>query len=85
VKGVSSRVHGKRGVEASAYDVIVKKVENLEREIGRLRDLILFRSESLVKPKRVSLRGMAKLLVSVDELEKGIEEAKSAIFRHELK
>lgn len=75
------RIHGRRGVEVSAYDVIVKRVENLEREISRLRDLILFRSESSVKPEMVSLRGMAELLVSVDELEKGIEEAKSSIFR----
>jgi len=67
------------------YDVVVKRVESLEREVDRLKALISFRSETLVKPTLISLRGTAKLLVSVDELEKSIEEAKSALFRHELK
>jgi len=80
-----SEDEGRRGVESSAYGVILKKVEDLGKEVNRLKSLILFRSESLVRPSLVSLRGTAKLLVSMDELEKGIEEAKSATFRHELK
>lgn len=82
---MSSEAEDRSGVEASMYDVIVKRVEGLEKEVNRLKALILFRSESLAKPAVVSLRGVARLLVSMDELEKSIEEAKSVLFRHELK
>jgi len=67
------------------YDVVVKRIERLEREVDRLKALVSFRSESLLKPALVSLRGSARLLVSMDELERSIEEAKSALFIHELK
>jgi len=70
---------------ASMYDAVVKRVESLEMKVDRLKALISFRSETLVKPTLVSLRGSAKLLVTVDDLEKSIEEAKSALFGHELK
>jgi len=74
---------GRSGVQASMYDV-VKRVEKLEREVDRLKVLISFRSEALTRPTLVSFRGAARLLVSVDELERGIEEAKSTLFRREL-
>ncbi|MBO3809850.1 MAG: hypothetical protein FGF50_09705 [Candidatus Brockarchaeota archaeon] len=85
MKRMSKEGHEKQGVEASAYDVILGKVENLEREVDKLKYLILFKSESSIKSRRISLRGVAKLLVPIDELEKSIEEAKSSTFRYELK
>lgn len=76
---MSGKAEDKSDVETLMYDV-VKKVENLEREVNRLKALIPFRLE-ILKPTLVSLRGAAKLLVSMDELERSIEEAKSAPFR----
>jgi len=82
---VPSKLGRKQSADFSAYEVIVKKMEDLEREIIKLKDAILFRSECVVKPRRSSFRGSAKLLVSEDELERSIEEAESAIFRRDLK
>jgi len=82
VCSVSDKAGGESGVEASTYDV-VRRVEDLEREVNRLKALTPFRLEML-KPASVSFRGSAKLLVSMDELETGIEEAKAASFRYEL-
>lgn len=79
---MSGRAEGKSGAETSAYDV-VRRVEDLEREVNRLKALLHFRPE-IFKPTLVSLRGLAKLLVPMDELERSIEEAKSAPFRYEL-
>jgi len=79
---MSGKAEDKSDVESSIYDV-VKRVENLEREVNRLKALIPYKLEFL-KPAPVSLRGVAKLLVSMDELERSIEEAKSALFRYEL-
>jgi hypothetical protein len=62
-----------------AYNVIAKKMKDLVRR--SLRDAILFRFGSVVKPRRSPFRGSAKLLVSEDELERSVEEADSAIFR----
>lgn len=81
MKGVPNELKENWGVKAPAYGTIAKKVKNLENEVNRLKDIILFRSEPLAKPTLVSFRGMAKSLVSVDELEKAIEGAKSAIFK----
>ncbi len=64
--------------------MVIRRVEKLEREVDRLKALISFRPEAVSKPTLVSFRGEARLLVSMDELEKGIEEAKSALFRYEL-
>lgn len=82
VRGMSEKAEDKLGFEASVHNV-VKRVENLEREVNRLKALVPFRSEAL-RPNLVSFRGMAKLLVSLDELERSIEEAKASPFRHEL-
>jgi hypothetical protein len=64
-------------------DEVVSRVEELEREMDRLKALIPIRSLTS-KPARVSFRGMAGMLVSMDELERSIEEAEDAPFRHEL-
>jgi len=61
----------KLGVEASTYDVM-KRVENLEREVNRLKALIPFGLETL-NFTLVSFRGTAELLVSMDELARSIE------------
>lgn len=79
---MSGRAEGKSGAETSSYDVL-KRVESLEREVNRLKALIPFRL-GVLKPTLISFRGLAKLLVSMDELERSIEEAKSAPFRYEL-
>ena len=76
------RAEDKSGAGASTYDV-VRRVEDLEMEVNRLKALIPFRLD-LLKPAPVHFRGSAKLLVSMDELERGIEEAKAAPFRCEL-
>ena len=80
---MSSRAGNKPEAESSMSDV-VRRIEDLEWEVNRLKVLIPG-SEASAKPAPVSLRGAARLLVSMDELERGIEEAKSAIFRYELR
>ena len=79
---MSSRAENKPEAESSISDV-VRRIEDLEREVNRLKVLIP-ESEASAKPAPVSLRGAARLLVSMDELERGIEEAKAAPFRCEL-
>ena len=54
-----------------------ERLSRLERELRLLR---LLRPE---KRALVSLRGMAKLNVPVEELDKSIEEAKRSLFGHE--
>ena len=59
---------------------VMKKIEDLEKEIQELKSLILLKGDEIFDKKIVSLRGMGKLLVSEDELEKAIEEAKKSLF-----
>jgi hypothetical protein len=59
---------------------VVKKLDELEREIQKLKNLILFREDSLSEKKLVSLRGAGRLLVSEDELEEAMAKAKKSIF-----
>ena len=58
---------------------LIERVNRLEKELEVLK---------LIYPRRrviISLRGIAKLNVSEEELEKSIEEAKRSLFRnHEL-
>ena len=79
---MSGKAEDMSEVDAPNYDV-VKRVEVLEREVNRLKALIPFRL-GVLKPTSASLRGTAKSLVSMEELERSIEEAKSAPFRYEL-
>lgn len=62
-------------------ELIDKKLKEIEKEIELVKILVLFRSDYLVKPKPVSFRGMAKLLVSEKELEKSIEKTKVSLFK----
>jgi len=78
---VSERAEDELGVETSMAEV-VSRVEELEREVDRLKALIFFRS--MTESARVSFRGMARLLVSMDEFERSIEEAKDAPSRYGL-
>ena len=50
------------------------KISQIESELNNLKSLV-----SAKKNKPVSLRGMAKILVSEDELEKSIDEAKKSL------
>ncbi|HIH96987.1 MAG TPA: hypothetical protein HA348_05880 [Thermoplasmata archaeon] len=61
----------------------IKKLAELEREVKNLRDLVLFERDALFEKKLVSLRGMGKLIVSEEELEGAIEEAKKSLFSSE--
>lgn len=56
-----------------------KKLEELEREVQTLRSLVLLERDALFEKKLVSLRGMGRLLVSEDELERAVEEAKKSV------
>jgi len=58
---------------------IEEKLEKIEKELQNLKMLIMFRTE-LVERKPVSLRGMCKILVSEEELEKSIKTAKKSLF-----
>ncbi len=59
---------------------VVRKLDELEREIQRLKNLILFREDLLSEKKLISLRGTGRLLVSEEELEEAIAKAKKSIF-----
>ena len=64
------------GIEIGLKE-LSERLSRLERELKLLR---------LLHPEKrvlVSLRGIAKLNVSVEELDKSIEEAKRSLFRHE--
>jgi len=62
---------------------IYPELKKIENEIQNLKILIL---QTYQIPKRlVSLRGMGKLLVSEEELEKSLEEAKKSLFKYAFK
>ena len=61
---------------------IYPELKKIEHEIQSLKVLVL---QTYQIPKQlVSLRGMGKLLVSEEELEKSIQEAKKSLFKHAL-
>lgn len=57
-----------------------RRLEDLEKEIQRLKGLLLLEKDTVAEKKIISLRGMGKLLVSEDELEEAIENAKRSLF-----
>lgn len=62
---------------------IYPELKKIENEIQSLKVLVL---QTYQIPKQlVSLRGMGKLLVDEEELEKSIQEAKKSLFKHALK
>ncbi|MFW6186275.1 MAG: hypothetical protein ACOC5C_06295 [Halobacteriota archaeon] len=58
---------------------VEERLDKIERELQDLKSLLVFERETLIKRKPVSLRGMGKILVSEDELEKSIESAKKSV------
>jgi|GEM_PF-1686776 hypothetical protein len=58
---------------------VLNRLNNLENEILGLKHLIYGKMHK--KIKRKSLEGMGKLLVSEEELEKSIEEAKKSLVK----
>jgi hypothetical protein len=59
----------------------ISKLKKIENELELIKVLILARGNYLIKPKPVSFRGMAKLLVPEEELLKAIEEAKDFLIK----
>ncbi len=65
-------------MEAQLEKQIYTKLNKLENEIEGLK-LLVGAKESTKQKKLVSLKGMAKLLVSEKELDKAIEEAQKSL------
>jgi hypothetical protein len=57
-----------------------RRLEDLEKEIQRLKGQLLLERDTVAEKRIISLRGMGKLLVSEDELEEAIENAKRSLF-----
>ena len=66
-------------METKLENQIYSKLNNIENEIEELK--ILVTSKEISKKKLMSLKGMAKLLVSEKELDKSIEDAKKSLFK----
>lgn len=60
---------------------IYPELKKIENEIKIIKVMIM---ESKLPKKNVSFRGMAKLKVSEEELEKSIMEAKKSLFKSGL-
>lgn len=63
-------------MEYKFESLINAKISQIEEELNNLKNLI-----SAKKNKPVSLRGMAKILVSEEEMDKSIEEAKKSLVK----
>jgi hypothetical protein len=63
-------------MESKFESIINAKINRIEDELNTLKALV-----SSKKNKPVSLRGMAKILVSEKELEKSIENAKKSLLK----
>ncbi|MBI2654517.1 hypothetical protein HYX02_06980 [Candidatus Woesearchaeota archaeon] len=62
---------------ANKFESLINtKIRQIEDELNNLKALI-----SGKEKKPVSLRGMAKLLVSEEDLDKSIEDAKKSLFK----
>ncbi|RLA83360.1 MAG: hypothetical protein DRG31_06270 [Deltaproteobacteria bacterium] len=59
---------------------IEDKLEKVEKELQNLRKLISLAEDPIVERRNVKLRGMAKI-VSENELEESIKEAKKSVFK----
>ena len=56
------------------------KLEKIEKELQNLKAIVMFGRDSIVERKPVSLRGICRITVPEEELEKAIEEAKKSVF-----
>lgn len=63
-------------MEYKFESLINAKISQIEEELNNLKNMI-----SAKKNKPVSLRGMVKILVSEEELDKSIEEAKKSLVK----
>jgi len=63
-------------MENKFENIITAKINQIEGELNSLKGWV-----SAKKNKPVSLRGMAKILVSEEELEKSIGEAKNSLVK----
>jgi len=67
-------------------DYIEKRLEEMEKEIKKMKDLLKDRQtqNASIHPKKkpVSFRGIAKLKVSKEELDEEIKKAKKSLFKH---
>ena len=63
-------------MENKFENIITAKINQIEGELNSLKGWV-----SAKKNKQVSLRGMAKILVSEEELEKSIGEAKNSLVK----
>lgn len=59
---------------------IEERLNNIEKELENIKALILFKKDLIEGKRPVSLRGLGKILVSEEELDKSIEIAKKSIF-----
>ena len=66
-------------METKLESQIYTKLNNIENDIEELK--ILVTAKEISKKKLVSLKGVAKLLVSEKELDKSIENAKKSLFK----
>ncbi|MGB9631326.1 MAG: hypothetical protein ACPL09_05035 [Candidatus Methanodesulfokora sp.] len=57
-----------------------ERLDYLEKKVQILKNLLLFGEDFLIEKKLVSLRGLGRLLVSEEELEKAIARARRSIF-----
>jgi len=57
-------------------ELINAKINQIENELNILKNMILSK-----KNKPASLRGMAKLLVSEQNIDESIEDAKNSLFK----
>jgi ribosomal protein L29 len=57
-----------------------RRLEELEQEIRSLKGMLLMERATLAEKKLTTLRGMGKLLVSEEELEAAIDNAKRSLF-----
>jgi len=65
------------------FKAVSKRLERVEKELELLKALIWAKRSSLTTPSLQSFRGMAKLLVPEEDLDKSIEEVKRSIFKLE--
>ena len=57
-----------------------RRLEELQKELQSLRGMLLLERDAPAEKKIISLRGMGRLLVSEEELEEAIDNAKRSVF-----
>jgi len=65
------------------FEAVSKRLERVEKELELLKALIWTKRLLLTVPSLHSFRGMARLLVSEEDLDRSIKEAERALFKLE--